>query len=644
MSIDRAAESTAADPASATHEAESSGPLVAASEDDASGRTDSGSIRQRLRLAAITIGLLSMAVRASVLRDAYFITDDYMLSARAVENELTFDYLTRVHTGHFEPIGFLVMWLHAHYAPYSWGWAAVFLLGCQVLLLILVWQLLVEVFGPRLLVLAPYALFAFSPLTIAAFTWLAAGIIWLPLMISMAGMMRYHVRYVRDRRTRDAVIALLWFTVGLASFEKILIILPFLAVLTLALEQSFGRDPKRVVSIVLSQWRLWAGYTVLTIGYLALYIRGSGAEGATSALQAPTAADLGDFVVQTLGRTFIPGTLGGPWDWAIQSYGLAVVDSPRFFDWLAWAVIILVIVGSLALRRGAALYWAAMATYLGASMAIIALGRVAYLGPVFALETRYLADAVLPMVLILGVMLMPLVGEVDPLTKDGARVGAWRPYLRLPVIGAATGTVVVLSLHALSGYSTYSSNNHTDTFVANVREGLAELPAGAQIVDTWMPDNVLSPFFGEYNRTSRFLAPLVDDEHRQELYTRVAYTMPYVIADDGRIVPMVVEPYATATNPGLCRSQRGGEVTVPLTQELHAWDWVVRLGYLSEADFTATLQFGSKSATVPMVTGLGGVYVTLNGDGGTLQVTDIPPLTNFCIGDVTVGTAAPQQS
>lgn len=642
MSLDRAPEATTPDPAlppDDTRQPQSKRKHSV----DSPRRTGAGGIRQRLRLAAFTIGLLSLAVRASVLRDAYFITDDYMLSARAVENELTFDYLTRVHTGHFEPIGFFVMWLHAHYAPYSWGWATVFLLGCQVILLILVWQLLVELFGRRVLVLAPFALFAFSPLTIAAFTWLAAGIIWLPLMISMAGLLRFHVRYVRDGRTRDAVIAFAWLIVGFAAFEKILIILPFLVVLTLALEQSFGGNPRRIFSIAASQWRLWAGYSILTIGYLALYIRGSQSAGATASLQAPTATDLGDFVVQTLGRSFIPGILGGPWDWAMQSYGLAIVDSPRFFDWLAWGVIILVVVGSMALRRGAGLYWAAMATYLTASMAIIALGRVAYLGPVFALETRYLADAVIPMIVILGFCIMPLVGEKEPLTRDGARLAQWSPHLRVPAVGAATGIVVVLSLQALSAYSTYSSNNQTDVFVANVRTSLAELPPDAQIVDTWMPDNILSPFFGEYNRTSRFLAPLVDDDQRTDLYTRGVYTNPFTLAPDGRILPMVVEPYATARNPGPCRTQRGGEVSIPLTQDLHAWDWAVRIGYLSEADFTADLEFGSKSAEVPIAKGLGGVYVLVNGDGDTLRMTNIPPLANFCIGDVTVGTAAPKQ-
>lgn len=607
-------------------------------------RDDRKPNRSRLGLAAFTVAVLSLAVRASVLRDAYFITDDYMLSSRAIENDLTFDYLTRVHTGHFEPIGFGVMWVLAHFAPYSWVWASVFMLGCQVILLILLWQLLVELFGHRLLILVPFTLFAFSPLTIAAFTWLAAGIIWFPLMISMAGMLRFHTRFVRDGGQRNVLIALMWFCVGLAAFEKILIFLPFLLVFTFALEFSFGRNPWRIRSLLKRQWSLWLGYGVLTVLYLMLYVRGSRSAGATTGLEMPTAADLGDFVWQTLGRTFVPGIVGGPWAWAPQSYGLAVVDSPRFFDWIAWAVCVAFVVASITIRRHATVYWASIAVYLAASMAIIAVGRVPYLGSVFALETRYLADAVLPMVVILGICLMPLKGEEQILTRDGRR---WSDALRsvgTPIALASTAVVSVLSLHAISSYSAFSSNNPTRAFVANARAGLEELPGDAQIVDTWLPENVNSPFFGDYNRASRFLAPLVAAEQRDDLYTRDSYSRPYVLANDGSLIPMIIEPLAFADPPsGVCRPQRAGKVTVPLTNSLHSWDWVLRIGYLSEADFDATVTFGSRSTTVPIAQGVGGIYVSLQGDGKSISLSGIPPLTNFCVGDIQVGTAKTTQ-
>jgi hypothetical protein len=603
-----------------------------------------GGSPSRLSLAAVTVGALSLAVRASVLRDAYFITDDYMLSSRAMENGLSLDYLTRVHTGHFEPIGFAVIWLLAHFAPFSWGWASIFLLGCQIILLVLMWQLLTELFGRRWLVLAPFTLFAFSSLTIAAFTWLSAGIIWLPLMISMAGLLRFHVRFIRDGRRRDAVIALLWFMVGMASFEKILLVLPFLVVFTLALENSFRGRPLPSRAVLRRQLPIWAGYAGLSVVYVLLYLRGSRGADASAAVTAPSASDLGDFVILSLGRTFIPGLFGGPWSWSAHSYGLALVDSPRLFDWVTWGLFIALVIGSIVLRRGASWYWTALAVYIALSLSIIAVGRVPYMGTAFALETRYLADAVIPAIVAIGVAIMPLVGERDPLTADGERLVPTHARELRGALLLATGIVSVLSLSSIAGYSAYSSNNPTRPFVANMRADLARMPDDAQLMDTELPENVLTPLWEEYNRVSRFVAPLMSDEEREELYTRTSYTKPYILADDGRVVPAEVAAAATSAAPaGWCFNNAGGTVTIPLTDDLYEWTWLIRIGYLATSDFAATLAFGAESQGIDISRGLGEIFVPMIGSGDTVTLTDLPPSAQICVGDVQVGTPAPQQ-
>ena len=641
MSIDRAAESTtSASPLPSSLHGESDAGKPGIASDATRARTTS--LRQRLRLAALTIGFLSLAVRASVLRDAFFITDDYMLSARAVENQLTFDYLTRVHTGHFEPIGFLVMWLHANYTPYSWGWASVFILGGQVLLLVVFWQLLVELFGRRLLILVPFSLLAFSSLTIAAFTWLSAAIIWLPLMIALAGLLRFHVRYVRDGRRRDAVFAFAWLIGGFAAFEKILLVLPFLAVFTLALENSYRERPLALLDILRRQWLVWTGYAVLAVAYIGMYFRGSQSAGATAAITAPSGSDLGDFVILSLGRTFIPGLFGGPWSWSMHSYGLALVDSPRLFDWICWALFIVIVIGSITLRRSIAWYWASLALYIALSLAIIAVGRVPYMGTAFALETRYLADAVIPLIVVISVCLMPLVGETEPLTADGQR---WltRPerVYWLP-LAAATSVIVVLSLNSIAGYSAFSSNNPTRAFIANVRSSLGSLPPEAQVVDQDLPPNVLEPLWGEYNRTSRLLAPLVSPEMRDQMYTSTSFTDPYIVTVDGQIAPMRVEAAATSDPPaGWCFNNDEGTITIPLTHDTYDWVWMVRIGYLSKDDFAASVDMNGPPQEVSISRGLGEVYVTVRGSGDELRLTSLPRSAQLCIGDVQVGTAAP---
>ncbi|MEO7423477.1 MAG: hypothetical protein ABIU87_13950, partial [Ornithinibacter sp.] len=138
-------------------------------------------VRDPIRTGFLVILFISLGVRFNILRDNYFITDDFMLFSRAVEAPLGWDYLGRVHTGHFEPVGFAVMWLLAHLAPWSWGACVGVMMGGLALVFTLVWRLLIEVFGRRRMILVPFALFCFSPLILPATTWLSAAIIWIPL-------------------------------------------------------------------------------------------------------------------------------------------------------------------------------------------------------------------------------------------------------------------------------------------------------------------------------------------------------------------------------------------------------------------------------------------------------------------------------
>ena len=244
-----------------------------------------------VRTGFLLILLVTAAVRFNVLRDSYFITDDFMLSSRASESPLTFEYLTRVHTGHFEPIGFGVMWMLAHLAPWNWGVALTLLIVGQIVVAVLVWRLLVELFGRRPLTLVPFAMYCLTPLTAPATTWLSAAIIWLPLMAAVAGGTRQHVRYVRTGRARHAVGAVLWLLVGFASFEKILVVLPYLVVLTVAISPGVQVNLRSLVVLARRTWVVWVGYVVATLGYLATYLGSASAGG--DRLFAPSPASCG---------------------------------------------------------------------------------------------------------------------------------------------------------------------------------------------------------------------------------------------------------------------------------------------------------------------------------------------------------------
>lgn len=585
---------------------------------------------------------LALAVRGSILKDAYFITDDFMLSARAMENPLSWSYLTRVHTGHFEPIGFAVMWFLAHLAPLNWGWTVIVLLLGQLFLSVMVWRLLVELFGSRPLTLVPFVIFAFTPLTLPAFTWLSAAIIWLPLMIAIAGAMKWHARYVRVGGWRPALAATAWFVVGLASFEKIAVFLPYIVVFTLAVSPSTSLRPRSLIGLIRRTWMVWAGYLLASIGYLLIYLPGYRSLGNDTPVTAPHTGTLGDFTFLSIFRTLIPSTFGGPWSWQRVSYALGIVDSPRAFDWACWVLALLLIVTSIILRNRIARSWAALIVYLLGSIATVAMGRVAYGGSIVALETRYLADAAIPLVVTIGCCLLPLRGEHEPWTDAGRQLRTRLPRHAAPAVGVAWAALVIaLSFNSMNGYAAITGSNPSRAFVTATRDSLQSLPQEAQIYDTELPGQIIGPIFGDYNLVSRYLSPLVSRERDQDTRTRSSYTTPYVMDANGSLRPMRVQAAAEASPFLDCWVVNDGRITVPLTTALFPWGWAVRIGYLSDQDFDATVQLGKGTVAAHFAEGLGEVYVRTTGAGDRLLITGVPSSAKVCVGDAQVGTPVP---
>lgn len=617
------------------------GEVAGASGSDTPSRVDDHwLVRDPVRTGFLLIIVVSLVVRLNVLRDSYFITDDFMLMSRAVESPFGWDYLGRVHTGHFEPVGFAVMWALAHFAPWNWGAAVSVIMIGLLIVFVLVWRLLVELFGRRGLTLVPFALFCFSPLTLPATTWLSAAIIWIPLMASVAGMTRQHVKFVRTGHTKHAVWAVAWLAFGFMSFEKILVALPYILVLTFALQPDIRCAWSPLWRLFVRTRAVWFGYAALTTAYLVLYVGSLQRDEGRSTLYVPSVSQLWDFTYLSVFRTLIPASFGGPWRWQPVGYGGALVDSPRFFDWIAFCVACALIVLSLASRRAMARHWAALLVYLAGSLGVLAAGRVALGGPILALETRYLADAAVPLAITIGAAIMPLVGERDPWRPFAERMRAQVTPRRHWIGVLSVGTLIALSLHAMNSYVAVSSANPYRAFVDNVRESLAELPDDAEIWDTALPVDIVGPIFEEYNLVSRFVAPMLTPAERSEIAARSKFTRPYYLDRTGLFQPMWVEGFSSPPPiEGLCGwTAENGRVAVPLADAAFEWDWVVRVGYLTDGETEATVRLGDDSQDVQLSSGLGEVFVPLLGGGREVVIDGLDPGVDVCVGDVQVGT------
>jgi len=591
--------------------------------------------RDPVRTGLLLVLMITLGIRFSIIKDAFFNTDDYVLTTKAVEN-LGWGYLTVIGTGHFAPFALAVMWLLAHVAPWNWGATAFLLILAELMVAVLVWRLLTELFGRRLLVLAPFALYCLSPLTAPAFTWLASALAALPLIAALAGALRHHARYLRLGRRRDVAYATLWVLFGMASFEKILIYFPFVIVMTLALSPDSVLRPRPVLALLRRTWLIWISYLTTAVGFVILYLVRSSPRDGAALIGAPSAGQFWDFANISILRTFVPAVFGGPWAWASQG----LVDSPRAFEWICWILALGVIGATLMLRNRIGRAWASLGVYLLGSLVIIGVGRLPYYASWIALATRYLSDVILPLTVVIGMCLMPLRGEKD----------AWLPLAhslsrRLPrPVGVGVGSaaalmVVAVALHSLNGFATVATANPYRTFALTAQQSLTKLPASAQVYDQPLPVDVVGPLFGQYNLVSRFLAPVATAKRRHEMYTLKSYTNPYYLTSDGHFVPMTVAGMRSpAPLPGLCGwTPQAGQIAVPLTDPVFAWTWSVRVGYLADRDTQATIVLGNDRQTVQLNQGLGEVYLPMSGGGSEVLLEGLTPGANVCVGDIEVG-------
>jgi len=380
----------------------------------------------------ILTGLILIAVqliwKSLFLAHFFFRQDDFHVFELAVGHGFTWNYLTFVGAGHMIPGVYAIAWLLVRTSLYNWPLASavtVIMLAAADLAAL---RLLRTLFGGRPAILIPLVVFLISPITMPDTGWWSSAVESLPLQIAIFTALNAQVHYARTRRLRHAFAAAAWLLFGLVFFEKAVILPLLLLGITSAflVEGSWLRSLHR--SLVW-YWPAWLMQVVVVGGYVAVLrvaLRTSSVQPGIPG----TSAGIWSFISEMVKDTFVPGAIGGPWQWFPSGDAEYAYSAPPVaLDWLSLIVAVAVVAGSIWSRRYAWRAWVILAAWLAAAdIAPVLLGRISELGPtVLGLETRYVADAVPVLAICVGLAFFPVAGNREYIARRQAPVSQGQP-------------------------------------------------------------------------------------------------------------------------------------------------------------------------------------------------------------------------
>lgn len=590
--------------------------------------------------AALVLLAASLAVRGWVLSRGYFYWDDFILTGRAAEHPLlSADLLFYDHDGHVMPLAFAVAWIMTTAAPLQWGAAAASLLVLQLAASVAVLRMLVVLLGWRPLLLVPFVFYLFSPLSLPAFAWWAAGLNALPLQAALAWVTADAVKLVQTGRWRYAASGLAALVIALLFFEKsvvIPVVVFGLAVLWARVTDGTGqRGLGGAAREVAYRGRaLWIGSVVLVLWWLPLYF---------SVVRRDFRAEEGSSAATILGRTFtdslVPALFGGPWRWERWLPSTPWAAAPQWATIAAWCALIITVAAVLITKRHAGgVIGFATAYVVLATVPVLAVRVGPEVAPELVQSLRYLAET--SVIITAAIALICLAPARSSERRFSRRV--------VTMSGAAAGAAFVASSMWSTGAFTHSwSESPARDYLSNIRSGTvpgtaAEVPV--KLLDQEVPWQVLGPLTYPNNLASRVLAPLRDQVHVTDAVPELL-----MLTDDGHIVPAEVwwnRGIPQGPEPDCGWFLTAGEpVVVPLGGDMVDHGWTVQLNYFASADGEVGVAFDSAAGrrapvTVPVEEGINTAFVRLIGGADALHFEVFTPETSICLGSGPVGVAS----
>jgi hypothetical protein len=599
-----------------------------------------------LALAATAITAAQLALRAWIGYRGWFSLDDYVFYTKAAELPL-FDHrlLLGAYNSHLMPGSMIWVWLTTRAAPLDFGVVMTTSLLLQVAVDVAVFFALRRLFGPRKAILLPYALFLFTTISLPATLWWAAALNQLPQQLFTALAVIAHLGYLRNRRLRSLVLAVLSLVAGLAFSEKTVLAVPLLFALTW-LFCTPGPLVSAFFAALRRYWVAWTAYTVVLVPYLIYYVT----QVSTPAHSGATTRQAVDLLDVMLRRGILPGLLGGPWQWEPTGWVDSFAAPPAGLQLLAAAIVAVIVVGTARRRVNAYRAWLLAGLYLLMLYVTLLLTRVQVTSVALGAEYRYFTDFAFVAALALGLATIrtrpdfvagsnkPVLGRIRPLTTGGPVLDAEA----VPVAAAmAVGLIATSAAYSAYTFGERWTANPGRPYFANARTAIGQLGPDAVVYDGGVPSEVVWRLLWPANVPSRLLDPvgLRATPMGEGVGTRrlLEFSQQGTL-QDSRVNGPVSRP---GRSPG-CGYSVGTEPTrIPLTGDAFYWNWVVQFDLVAPTATTLTVQAGKTTADVPVAAGQRSLYVGVVGEVDEVTLSRQPGGHDVCVRSLLVGLPQP---
>ncbi|MGY1887298.1 hypothetical protein ACI799_18555 [Blastococcus sp. SYSU DS0753] len=519
-------------------------------------------------------------------------------------------------------------------APLSWpALVGLELLG-QLLVDLLLYRLLVELFGRRPTVLLPLTVYLTSSLTLVGGTWWSAAVVQLPLQLALLVAVRGHVHFLRSSSPARALTSALAVAAGvLFAVEAALV--PLLLLAGTVLWATTG--PLRARLRTLARWRIaWAAHA-------AAVAVGLGARLLLSDDPLVDGAALGEglrTLPGVLAHTVLPGLVGGPWRWETVLAPLATPDPPVGLVWGAPVALAVVVLASVLVRRGALRAWL-LAAVVVVTAVIGAASSGATAGAVAA-DLVPPATTALVAALAVGLAFLPVREAPTVLIRRAwtTRGRTAEATARLTRTGVALGVASALLAGAVlstAGFARHWSTNAGRDFVDNAKGALTGR-VDLVLADAPVPEHVVPERLAPANRASVVLAGLP----RLPPFLAEGQVVDEVVAldDQGHGQLAVVDPVSTSGSGPTpdCGWPAGEEpAEVQLPRGTPDDRWLVQIAYFAGVGNLVTVRAGDTVGAGLAEAGVHNLFVQVSGPVDSVVIEVADPQAPLCVASVAVG-------